>query len=150
MGFLRWFGFENVNFRFRTERLGIAIFCALLTVASTFTPIINTPHVLLTGAPSDMADSRFLITAGEVLSIVLNLIDLRKWAATLLGLTIYEIIMEFIYAVDITNSLNKSFLEDPFYHYTQLSGLGWGWWVILLGPCIMGGVLIRDFIRDNR
>ena len=150
MGFLRWFGFENANFRFTTERLGIAIFCALLTIGSTFTPIINTPHVLLNGAPSDMSDSRGFITIAEVLGIVFNLVGLRKWAMMLLGLTVYELILEFVYAVDITEGINKSFREDPFYHYTELCGLGWGWWIILLGPCIMAGVLLRDYLREDR
>lgn len=150
MRFLRWFGFEGFNIRFTTERLGIAIFCAVLTIGSTFTPIINTPHVWLGEIPSDMTNSRGMITIVEVASIVLNLVGLRRWSAMLLGATVLELVLEFSYAVSFTNAINDSWAADPFYHYTQLSGLGWGWWVILLGPCIMAGVLLRDYLRENR
>ena len=150
MRFLRWFGFENINFKLTTERLGFAIFCALLTFASTFTPVINTPHVWLGEIPSDMSNARGLITFIEIMSIVLNLIGLRRWSAMLLGFTVVELIVEFSSALQFTNSINDSWAADPFYHYTQMSGLGWGWWVIWLAPTLQGWVMLRDSLRETR
>lgn len=149
MAFLRWLGFENIDFQFTTERLGIAIFCALLTLGATFTPIVNTPHVLLIDMPSDLSDSRLPILFMEVVGIGLNLIRLRGLAAGLLAFTFLELYTHFRYALSITESINADWADDPRIHYTQLAGLGWGWWVILLGPCIMAAVLIRDFLRDR-
>ena len=149
MAFLRWLGFENVDFQFTTERLGVAIFCALLTFGSTFTPIMNTPHAYLENTPSDMSDSRLPILFMEVIGIGLNLIQLRVLAAGFLALTFFELYAHLMNAISITEQINAIWAEDPRIHYTQLSGLGWGWWFILLGPCIMAAVLIRDFLRDR-
>jgi hypothetical protein len=149
MAFLRWLGFERIDFEFTTERLGIAIFCALLTVGATFTPIMNTPHVLLKAIPNDMSDVRLPILIMEVIGIGLNLIRLRALAAGLLAFTFLQLFVNLRYALAITDSINARWAEDPRIHYTQMSGLGWGWWFIILGPCIMLVVLIRDFLRDR-
>jgi hypothetical protein len=150
MAFLRWFGFENVNFKITTERLGIALFCAFLTIGSTFTPIINTPHVLLGNIPSDMGPSRLAILVLEVFGIGCNLVQLRGWAAGFLVYTFYELFENLKFALAFTQSINNDWAKDPTIHFTQLSGLGWGWWFIILGPCIMAAVLIRDSLHDWR
>jgi hypothetical protein len=149
MSFFRFFGFENVNFKITTERLGVAVFCAVLTIGSTFTPIIDTPHVWLNGYPSDLSHSRGFMLAVEVLGIGLNLINLRKWATIMLGVTLFELALDYWYAFDFTNSINESFAKDPTIHYTHHAGLSWGWWFIILGPSIMAFVLFRDYLREN-
>jgi hypothetical protein len=149
MAFLRWLGFERIDFEFTTERLGVAIFCALLTVGATFTPLLNAPHVLLSEIPNDMSDARLPILFLEVVGIGLNLVRLRAMAAGLLVFTFVQLISNLRYTIEVTDAINASWAADPRIHYTQMTGLGWGWWLILLGPCIMAGVLIRDFLRDR-
>jgi hypothetical protein len=149
MSFFRFFGFENVNFKITTERLGIAVFCAVLTIGSTFAPIIETPHVLLDGYPSDLSNSRGYMLFIEVLGIGLNLINLRKWATIMLGVTFFNLVLDCWYALSFTDSVNKSLAKDPTIHYTHHAGLAWGWWFIILGPSIMAFVIFRDYLREN-
>jgi hypothetical protein len=110
---------------------------------------MNTPHVLLKAIPNDMSDVRLPILIMEVIGIGLNLIRLRALAAGLLAFTFLQLFVNLRYALAITDSINARWAEDPRIHYTQMSGLGWGWWFIILGPCIMLVVLIRDFLRDR-
>ena len=148
MAFLRWFGFENVNFKITTERLGVALLCAILTIGSTFTPVISTPHFWLEDYPSDLSHSRSFLLVVEVVSIGLNLINLRRWAGALLGITLIMLLSDLYAAFEVTDAINAHMAKDPTLHYTQHAGLGWGWWFIILGPCIMAAVLIRDSHHD--
>ena len=150
MAFFRWLGFESVDLKFSTERLGVSIFCSLFTIAATFTPVINTPHISVQDIPNDMSHSRLLILLLEIVGIALALVGLRLWAAGLLLFTFYELFLNLRYSVLIIESINAGWAEDPKVHFKELSTLSWGWWFILLGPCIMAGVLIRDFIRRGR
>jgi hypothetical protein len=149
MRFFRWFGFEDFNLEITTERLGVAILCAILNIGSTFTPIIHTPHIYLGDIPADLSNSRMYILTVEVLGIGFNLVGLRRWAAFMLFGTVSTLIADFIYALNFTNSLNDQLAADPTVHYTQWNSLGWGWWFVILGPMIMGWVLLRDYLREN-
>ena len=149
MWFFRFFGFEHADFKITTERLGIAIYCAILTVGSTFTPVINTPHISLTDYPSDFSNSRGFLLMVEVLSIGLNLINLRRWAGAWLGISLITLLTDLYAAFEVTDSINVYFAKDPTLHYTQHAGLAWGWWFIILGPTIMTLVWVRDFIREE-
>jgi hypothetical protein len=149
MRFFGWFGFGNLNFQITTERLGIAILCALLNIGSTFTPIIHTPHIYLGSIPADLSNSRMYILMVEVLGIGFNLVGLRRWATFMLLGTVSTLAVDFVYALEFTNSLNDQLAADPTLHYTQWNGLGWGWWFVILGPMIMGWVMLRDYLREN-
>ncbi len=148
MGFLRFFSFEHADFKITTERLGIAIFCAILTVGSTFAPVINTPHISLTDYPSDLSDSRGFLLLVEVLSIGFNMISLRNWAGAWLGVTLFTLIVDLYRSFEIIDAINAYLGQDPSLHYTQHAGLAWGWWLIILGPAIMTLVWVLDYIRD--
>ena len=149
MGFFRHFNFNNINFHFSTKRLGIAIFCALLITGATFAPVINLPHLVVEGLPTDMSGNRFFILSTEVVGILLNLVGLRYWATVLFLLTLQCLVIDLIDSIHITDSLNDLLAKDPTIHYTQHAGLAWGWWLLILGPAIMGWVLVRDYLADR-